>query len=90
MVDVPPGHTLVYGYVERHNIRSRQRGGLYLPAIQEHIDRINKCSARGQPAEAPWGHWEGELFVLEDGHHRFAALWILGFDHILVRWLSQE
>jgi hypothetical protein len=85
---VPAGHVLVYGYVDDANIAFEHYGGTYLPAVQKYIDIIANLGNGAQLADAPFGRWVGERFVIQDGRHRRIAYLVLGYREVLVRWLE--
>jgi hypothetical protein len=89
-VHVPPGKVLRYGYVEHGRIGFNQYGGIYLPAVQRHLDALVNIGGGAQPSECPYGRWDGERFVILDGRHRYTAAVIAGFRHLLVRWLEED
>jgi hypothetical protein len=41
-----------------------------------------------QPWPGPFGEWRDDFFVVDDGHHDFAAAFLLGTEHVLVSWLE--
>lgn len=88
MISVPQGHVLRTGYAEHGQIRFAQYGGQQWDAVLEHAKRIADMGHGAQPADCPFGFWEGTTFVIQDGRHRYLALVGLGFRNLLVRWLE--
>lgn len=87
-ITVPVGHVLRYGYADHGRIRFEQYGGNQWDAVLKHAGRIADMGAGAQPSDAPFGYWDGDTFVIQDGRHRYLALVGLGFRSLLVRWLE--
>lgn len=86
---VPPGYVVRYGYVRFGQVDFANHSGLYKPAIDRHIETLVAGAAGGgQPMNAPSGFWRDGAFIITHGRHRFLAAVIVGFEHILIRWLE--
>jgi len=86
---VPKGHVLQYGYAKHGKIRFQQYGGQQWEAVRKHAAFLSDYGDNGsQPADCPFGYWDGDIFVIQDGRHRYLALVGCGFRDLLVRWLT--
>lgn len=90
MIVVPAGKVLRYGYARHGRIRFAQYGGNRWDAVDEHARRIADLGNGAQPADCPFGRWDGDTFVIEDGRHRYLALVGLGYADLLVCWLEDH
>lgn len=88
MIVVPAAHVLRYGYAPHGRIRFAEYGGQQWDAVVRHANQIADLGNSAQPADCPFGYWDGDTFVIQDGRHRYLALVGLGFQQILVRWLE--
>jgi hypothetical protein len=88
MITVPPGKVMRYGYAPHGRIRFESYGGQQWDAVMRHANAIADLGGGMQPADCPTGWWEGDMFVISDGRHRYLALVGLGYRSLLVRWLE--
>ena len=87
---VPAGYVMTYGYAEHGKIRFQNYGGQQWDAVLKHANRIADLGDGAQAADCPFGFWDGDTFVIQDGRHRYLALVGLGFHSLLVRWLDPD
>lgn len=84
---VPPGHVVRTGYVDvfkvRHACRARMAVGDVGGAYQKRIQ-----SGEASPFPCPNGHWDGDVFVIEDGRHEHVAAMMIGIGFMLVAWIE--
>lgn len=86
---VPPGHIVETDYVHIHKCRLANRTRM---AVGDVASAFHKRLNLGdhQPFPPPNGYWEGDTFVILDGRHEYIAALMLGFDQILVAWVSRS
>ncbi len=87
---IPPGCRVVSDYVHVDSIRK---------ALPDKTLGIGDVEAKyrhrleilpAQPWPGPFGQWNeaGDVFTVDDGHHDFAAAFLLGTEHVLVSWIE--
>lgn len=86
---VPPGHIIRYGYVRFRDVDLQDFGGMYPEALLRWLARYRDIGdSRHQFVDCPFGRWDGDRFVIENGRHRFFAAIFQGYESVLVRWLE--
>lgn len=85
---MPAGHVVRSGYVRVDAVRQSRGGRRLALGDVEPYYRARLEHGDGQPWPGPFGRWEGDTFHLIDGHHDFAAAFLLGTEHVLVSWIE--
>lgn len=85
---IPPGSVVRTDYVPVERIRMGCRDRM---AVGD-VDRAYQKRIQAAP-EQPWpcpnGEWSDDgAFTIIDGRHEFIAAQMLGFEHLLVAWVS--
>ena len=84
---VPPGAVIRTDYVDVFRCRLGCRARMAMGDVNTAYQRRLQL-AHSQPWPCPKGHWDGDVFVIEDGRHDWVASVMLGQSHILVAWVE--
>jgi hypothetical protein len=82
---VPPGQTVVTGYVHVDALRLACRARMAVGDVDRAYQRRIQLGDH-QPWPPPRGVWHGDRFVVIDGRHDVIAAMMLGQEHVLVAW----
>lgn len=86
---VRPDQVVKTGWVSVDDCRLGCRERMDFAAI-ERAGRRYLQAGDTQLWPPPYGHWDGDRFVICDGRHEFLALLALGRTRVFVAWLESE
>jgi hypothetical protein len=84
---VPPGATVLTGYVAIEQIVLANKDRIAIGDVERAMQRRMSC-APASPWPTPVGEWRGDRFWIFDGRHETVAALMLACTHILVAWVD--
>lgn len=82
---VPPGQTIVTGYVHVDALQLGCRARMAVGDVREKYERRLQLGDH-QPWPPPRGEWKGDRFTVIDGRHDVIAATMLGQEWVLCAW----
>jgi len=86
---VESGQKVVTGYVNVFKVRLGCRERMAIGDIDKAYQRQLQLGS-SQMWPPPVGHWEGDVFVIQDGRHQWVAAVALGMEFLFVAWIEEK